>query len=487
MTDETTVFDWWGLFTHGGEDDGQRTYWNSAIYAWYSHALKGLYPDLNFAKLEKLLPGLPIYSGTKADVMNNVRADLVINDLPPPPDSGTKPFMDFSVGKKFKEHVDFSRRLFIGASFRNVQFEQGADFSGAVFLGYTDFGKLKSQGSGTGASDGLQFKGASFHGTAHFIDAEIRPWAGFEDVTFHGLAHFQRAKFEPAVGDRRSRKSSASFSRSRFKTRADFEDTTFIVNANFIKTGFQGSANFEPTEFHNKADFTNASFGAATSFRGAVFDKPPKFFEATLHEDTDFGLVKWERAEESYRHSWWRDEPSTEVKKAADNAARAWDRLALIMSQRERPFDRHEFFRLKMRAQRYCDGRRLTSFLDWLYEKSADYGWGVGRTLFLWLSHIAAGTTFLTLFGLAYLSPARPGFWSAFVYDCVWVSFTNAHAILGLASTNGYLSGPRERLKGLEHADWLQALNTIGTTQAVIGPILLFLVLLTLRNRFRLG
>ena len=50
-------------------------------------------------------------------------------------------------------------------------------------------------------------------------------------------------------------------------------------------------------------------------------------------------------------------------------AVPAWDRLALIMSQRERLPERHQFFKLKMRALRQRDGLSLPSFMKAQFTK----------------------------------------------------------------------------------------------------------------------
>ena len=60
------------------------------------------------------------------------------------------------------------------------------------------------------------------------------------------------------------------------------------------------------------------------------------------------------------------------------------------------------------------------------------------------------------------------------------------HNMGGLGSAGGYLHRPHAALESATaDAEWIFAL--VGTVQTVLGPILLFLVLLTLRNRFRLG
>ncbi len=56
------------------------------------------------------------------------------------------------------------------------------------------------------------------------------------------------------------------------------------------------------------------------------------------------------------------------------------------MSRLEKPLDRHRFFRLKMRARRRTESLVLRG-LNWLFEKTSDYGRGVGRAFGCWLGH----------------------------------------------------------------------------------------------------
>ena len=71
------------------------------------------------------------------------------------------------------------------------------------------------------------------------------------------------------------------------------------------------------------------------------------------------------------------------------------------------------------------------------------------------------------------------------LWDSLLVSFSNSIAFLGLGSEGGFLYDSFRDLKmDTDQMEWV--FPTVGTIQAVLGPILLFLVLLTLRNRFRL-
>ena len=150
------------------------------------------------------------------------------------------------------------------------------------------------------------------------------------------------------------------------------------------------------------------------------------------------------------------------------------------MSKLEKPLDRHRFFQLKMRARRRTD-RYPLRVLNWLFEKTANYGWGVERAFAWWFCHwfVSAFVLFANT-GSAAVSAE----WCRLVLAALRTSFANAHTFLLLATKGGYLAPSRELLE--DNDEW-SMLITVGTVEAVLGPIFLFLLLLTLRNRFRLA
>ena len=66
----------------------------------------------------------------------------------------------------------------------------------------------------------------------------------------------------------------------------------------------------------------------------------------------------------------------------------------------------------------------------------------------------------------------------------VGTSFSNAHAFLGLAGENGYLEICRTFMD--QNANGFVTM-LVGTVETFVGPVFLFLLLLAIRNRFRLG
>ena len=113
------------------------------------------------------------------------------------------------------------------------------------------------------------------------------------------------------------------------------------------------------------------------------------------------------------------------------------------------------------------------------YEVLSDYGYGVGRTASLWASNVLMGGFLLMLDKSTRLGP---NLWGTSV-DAFVTSFSNAHGFLGLGR------GPLKEtvLTYQNNANLLISYNVIATGQAVFGTIFLFFLLLTLRNKFRMG
>ena len=394
-----------------------------------------------------------------------------------------RPLMNFK-GVEFREDVSFAGRLLLGAEFNDAVFKRKVDFGNAEFQGITQFTDAKFKSREGNLLGEAVFDGSTFYGLVKFDGVRFPSTTSFEQVKFNGPARFNAAEF--MQGDKKSLPPYAlvHFEQSQFRKDADFSDVVFDVGASFRHVKFESTAKFEGVAFRFPTCFNNVEFKGATSFRKASFDMPPSFFAADLQEDIDFSRVDWSGAERSYNRRCRCDDAPDEIERDAGNAVRAWDRMALIMSQHEKPPERHEFFRLKMRAQRQRDGNSLSSASSWLFDFSSDFGWGINRALYCWIGHILLGAAILAAPVVAG-SGNEIGFWST-VWVSMLVSFSNSLAFLRLGSEGGYLHGPHEALlSAAGHAEWVFA--TVGTIQAVLGPIFLFLVLLTLRNRFRLG
>ncbi len=134
-----------------------------------------------------------------------------------------------------------------------------------------------------------------------------------------------------------------------------------------------------------------------------------------------------------------------------------------------------------MRARRRTEGPFLKT-VSWLFDKTADYGWGVGRSFACWFAHWTI-SGFVLYANTGSSGTVAEG--SILFLAALGTGFANAHAFLRLTAEGGYLEPCQKLLE--ENDKWAPLTAAVGTAEAVLGPIFLFLLLLTLRNRFRLA
>lgn len=370
-------------------------------------------------------------------------------------------YMDFS-GTEFKTGIDFSDLTFVAVDFSKATFSSWVIFKGTRFLKFSDFNQAVFQYI-------VHFDGAYFESSVDFSKTEFEENSRFRNVQFERGAVFSESTFHMRTKFDRSKFSNAIFSDKAIDDcLAGFNKVEFMDNVSFRKVIFGEDPNQMPENSRQDlvADFSDAKFHASTDFGNAVFNSVPHFFNCSLHEDTDFSDVEWPEAMPT--------EP-----KQIKVAIRAWERLELIMSKLERPLERHHFFRRKMQTRRLTEGRFMR-MVNRLFEFTCDYGWSVSRAACWWIGHwlVAAGVLFLNanreIFHVGILK---------LLLASLGTAFTNAHAFLGLTGVGGYLESSRELIKA---CDQIGLFATVGVLQAVLGPVFLFLLLLTLRNRFRL-
>ena len=317
-------------------------------------------------------------------------------------------YMDFS-DRIFRDAIDLSGLILVLSKF------DGATFNSEVRLSHDTwfYGQISFRGvtfenglfcTGTWFDAPVSFDGSRFKISTTFMGTKFMGGASFTDVVFDGQVMFNDSRFEEKYW-------STSVT---VPYLADFRNAKFMARTSFreVKFGNDRNAHSRLLWPERSADFSDAEFLTTTEFRGAVFGGVPAFFNTTLHEDTDLGRIDWEKAET--------------ITIPVDYAIRAWERLEFIMSRLEKPLERHRFFRLKMRAKRRSEGILLGG-LNWLFEKTADYGWGVGRAFSWWFGHWAVFA--VVLFANTCPSCTRLGYW-AVASAALGTSFANAHAFL---------------------------------------------------------
>ena len=202
-----------------------------------------------------------------------------------------------------------------------------------------------------------------------------------------------------------------------------------------------------------------------TSFQNVTFTVAPLFFETTLHEDTNWTEITWPKKPED--------------KEDATEYVRRYDRLALMMSTLKQPDNEHRFFRLSMQAKEVRDGKGISTSVSRLYGLFC-YGWGLEYALKLWVFHILLGAGCLSVMALWQRSQPLPNLAKIVtkIVQALAVSFSNSHPVLGLRS------GPAKSAH--DSFETLSGFDILWMIQSLSGSLLLFFLVLTIRNRFRL-
>ena len=437
---------WLALLEKGGSDEQRIRLWNGYIHWKLTSDFRPRFESQSYKSIPTISP--PVDGWPELTLAEKVGIEALAEEHGGHPEVSSK-YMDFS-DHVFVGEVDFSDLVLVNSCFDNVKFDLIVDFNNSRFCNDTSFyqAQFKRQAF---------FHGAKFDGSTRFMGAKFScgcsfSGASFEAAWFHGV-QFSARGFSPNM----SPGTLVDFTNVKFTSQVDFREAVFG------DTDSKYSRNNWPERV---VDFSGAKFTTRASFYKATFASAPAFFDTILHADTIFDGVNWEQGE------------STRV--PPGYAVRAWERLELMMSQLEKPLDRHRFFRLKMRYRRQTDGPMLWVF-NTLFDWTCDYGWGVQRAFVYWICHWLVFA--IVLFANTGSQTTIRDYWQL-GWAALGIAFANGHAFLGLAEDGGYLESSR---RVLECNDVWGLLTIAGIVQAVLGPTLLFLVLLTLCNRFRLA
>jgi Pentapeptide repeats (9 copies) len=382
------------------------------------------------------------------------------NELPPEPahDHADFSHTHFDRGVAFGGFLFARLPDFSSATFSNAALFFSATFSDNVNFVSATFSKLANFSSATFSSDALFFSAKFSNRGAYFRLATFSSDADFSSATFDA-SDFRSATFSDTVKFRLATFSKlANFSSATFSNTANFSSATFSSDAYFRSATFSAAAAFHSATFSNSADFVNAKFAAHTIFAGAGFETHvPDFRGATMHDATEWHGVSWPK-------------PSRD-KDAAQAQVYAYERLKQEMERLKKHEDEQHFFRRELRARRGLirpwSGAGL---LNLLYEASSDYGHSINRPLlcFFWL--FALGSSVLTETSAFNGAPMT-------VPNAAKHSFANIFPFLPLK---------REMMAADIAAGLSQAAQVIAVAQSLLGPLLLFLLGLALRNRFRM-
>lgn len=343
------------------------------------------------------------------------------------------------------------------------------DFSGTYFdknvcfIGFEfskDIDSTRSQ-----FSKNALFYSARFWGNSFFIEATFGGHADFRNAVFCFSANFREASFSDV----------ALFEKVIFGSNSCFSSATYYSGASYEAAAFKGHADFDwyeyigkspyPVRFFGKVDFSSAKFEAPTTFVDARFaTHVPEFHGAELFEKTLFPTNANDDG------NW----PTRDVGKnklegqmSVEEQAFEYNRLQLFMNKTMRIDEEQFFHRMEMRCKGKIDGGAY-GVMHAAFDAISEYGNNVVRPV-QWLFC-------LWFIGwVAYWHKSPIIFGEAPVWEAAGWSFANIFSIFGFRRL--YFDA-EPKLHAL--------LQFIGGVQTVAGFVLLFLLGLGLRNRFRL-
>lgn len=317
----------------------------------------------------------------------------------------------------------------------------------------------------------------------------IFPLITFAKSTFRESAVFGRVYFLRASDFRQSRFSrdaqfdgstffgTTIFYSSRIEYRASFIRAIFKNAVDFSGSVFSQESDFSSAEFHHRVDFRDASLSGPATFSGARFTgsaTPPLLYEAKLHEDTDWNVAEWPKVPIGPR--------------LARYHLRAYERLKLLMAEQKKQADEHMFLRKELACREVVEESPVLRWGYRLFRLSCDSGWDPVRPAGLLAGVWALG--WLLIGGFEYYDAvhlawpegceaagACPEKAPLGLFQAAALSFSNLFGVLGIGR---YFMA--EELASLNAAS-----EVVSGAQMIAGPVLLFLMALALRNRFRLA
>ena len=309
----------------------------------------------------------------------------------------------------------------------------------------------------------------------NFSNLNFRKIAIFSTLIFPIDTKFSNSKFFK----------NSLFTNVIFLDTADFRDTEFHgETAKFRDTAFKKIANFTDASFEHYANFKGSTFGGRTTFQRAKFKlHAPRFYGAEFNNEiTFFGMIP-PKIEIDYNDSFnvkgkkvTDDEIGKNHRKRIEENQNSFENTSILLDGTKKYHDQHFFFRQEMRCR-----RRLESFFNRTtyeaYEVLADYGYGVGHAFFWWCVHICLWANILFFAVFQNIDGDYKRLSCSFL-----TSLSNAHSFF--LSKGERLSSCYDKDKASEKI--MVAFDLIWAIETISGALFLFLVLLTLRIRFKL-
>ena len=338
-------------------------------------------------------------------------------------------------------------------------------FAHAQFGGDSNFGNFP---------DTVRFESAIFEGEAWFANSVFKKVSRFDGATFREGARFEHAVFEEGV----------AFTAARFEGYAIFDQTEY-----------RGEVSFQAVEGMSAFTMTNASFSEVPHFVQATFAEAPRLDNVSIRARHRKGVLRT-----TVRHvvRGWRDpilqEEWDHLKQRNRDMGVRWRTLRRLATQGHDHRRELMFFREEVLTSRWIDDKPWQAFFWFgvLYQILSDFGRSVSRPILSWMIWWIG-------FSLVYMSfrhdlsgTENPVSYGSCAFSEPWISALG----LSLYRSLPVLSGLGDRLPEF-HASLYGigngcsalipiSVSFLGAVQTAVSMALLFLVLLALRQRFRI-
>jgi uncharacterized protein YjbI with pentapeptide repeats len=312
--------------------------------------------------------------------------------------------------------------------------------------------------------DDAHFANFIFPVKVSFCESQFERSSGFKGAFFFGHADFGDVIFFDQAIFQESNFADSSFTRTVFAQESFFTDTSFI-GVNFIGAQFKGNSFYVGAKFQDYSFFDGCQFKKPCNFRKAKFEKSYPIFEGvTFHEKSTVTAKK----------EFWPNHKKCEQdpEPSKDSCAN----LRHLMNTQGLPEKAHFFFRREMHFASKIGSiwQRLPFLLfGWL----SDYGHSLKRPIWA----LAILWFFPTVIFWVNICTGKC---ANTIGAELWISLTK---MAGLSIANIF------QITGLQRVYWSDfieclpwGLKFLGGAQTLLAIPLLFLLLLGLRNRFRL-
>ncbi|CAM3321865.1 pentapeptide repeat-containing protein [Thalassospira profundimaris] len=398
-------------------------------------------------------------------------------------------------GAQFASNCSFQGATFNGrVEFRKAYFGKVAIFDNSTFRGFCDFGSAEFE-------EGARFKNAVFEEISFFRSTKFRWYSEFTNTEFRAGISFDEAQFSKEVRFNLTQfEKPASFRSSVFKDEVWFQGSQFKKACNFEDATFDGTALFSNARFKEEASFENVNFLNPTSFENSIFDGPASFRYSEIGRKLDLNQTYFTEVPD-FRQTHCEEAPLLDNVKIDQRIAeipaisngenfsvtakyRALKRLAIQGHDHKHEV---EFFAEELKSRRLmiytpCDPNWWLSFL---FDELSDYGRSIVRPLMYWIGVVM-------LSAVHYIAMATP-LDIVRAEKCFAGAGSQVNTAYQLAFAKGLLvPGLADRTIVTQAYDCLfgdiipGSATVVASIQTLLSAILLFLLLLGIRNRFKL-